>query len=342
MIPDIRPLVLAIKRRQIDVVLGIGIATFSAIAAEVHPEWKGFPWRFSDAWIIYVSSSITVVLALWVGIRAWRFAEPSLEPLPPALPSAIKGLQPWTLSDGAFYPKLGRGPELASLLTYARDDQLPLSIIAGPSGTGKTSLLQAGLRYALGAENCIYWEAVPVQPAERLLYAVKQQLPDIAKPLPEVEDLALLAGALKTRTILIIDQFEQLNESQEAHRPVFKFLETIAKCAPPHRLSVLISFRMEYLANWAYFEDRIRYRSEQILLRPLSPRVAAEVTASICSAAHFSVEQSLIKSLLSELYDSGGISPLDLSISLESLFDLVKASESDELTERQFVLLRIP
>jgi hypothetical protein len=54
--------------------------------------------------------------------------------------------------DGLLFQRLGRDHELAQLLSLTLNDQIPLIVVMGESGVGKTSLLRAGLPYTGTAE----------------------------------------------------------------------------------------------------------------------------------------------------------------------------------------------
>src|SRR5262249_55872707 len=143
------------------------------LAEYLRREWKGLPQA------AYLTYALCAVSALWLLGRIWRQA--AVPPPPPdvPMPSAIKGLLPFTVADGKLFGRLGRRAELQSLLALAQEDQIGISVVRGESGAGKTSILQAGLAYTLGEGGCIYWEAVPTKAPEALLHAIRSRLPDV-------------------------------------------------------------------------------------------------------------------------------------------------------------------
>ncbi|MFA5923802.1 MAG: TIR domain-containing protein [Methylococcaceae bacterium] len=94
------------------------------------------------------------------------------------LPNAIKGLLAFTQEDGELFRKLGRDQELNSLNNFVKDPQIPLVVIMGDSGAGKSSLLRAGLSHSLkGTDSAyVYWEALPHNTVAGLLNAVNSEL----------------------------------------------------------------------------------------------------------------------------------------------------------------------
>jgi AAA+ ATPase superfamily predicted ATPase len=153
-------------------------------------------------------------------------------PVAEARPAAIKGPMAFTPEDGPLFRRLCREDELAKLLSHVLDNQIPLVVTMGESGVGKTSLLRAGLSNALAQKSVryIYWEALPSDPAARLLHAIAGSW-DTAKngPLPQNLDEALTAlSSSPAETVIVLDQFEQLHPENPAHDGVFELLRRIA------------------------------------------------------------------------------------------------------------------
>jgi len=217
---------------------------------------------------------------------------------PPPPPSAIKGLLPFSFADGELYQGLGRRAELSTLLAYAADSQTSISVVRGESGAGKTSLLQAGLRYYLLMQKppvpCVYWEATPSNPTAALLRAIQSELPDTLA----VRSLDDLPQPSCPRWVLILDQFEQLRRNAPDHSPVFAFLERLVLQPPPHQLSVIIGFRREYDSEWLDFEYALRFRAEKLPVNLVSRPAAEDAMATLSSAAGFTLEQALVTNFI--------------------------------------------
>jgi len=165
------------------------------------------------------------------------------------LPNAIKGLLAFTQEDGELFRKLGRDQELNSLNNFVKDPQIPLVVIMGESGAGKSSLLRAGLSYSLKDSDCayIYWEALPHDTVAGLLRAVNSALNT------DYSDLNALL-TLPSKAVIVLDQFEQLLPDNLEHKPVFELLHKVCTAPPPHPVTWCIAFRREYSATWCDFE----------------------------------------------------------------------------------------
>lgn len=120
--------------------------------------------------------------------QVWKKAiphEPDVHPS--AKPSVIKGPLSFGEHDGEIFAKLGREKELGILLNWSLDNRnrdMHLVALKGESGAGKTSLLRAGLVYALETKKDdyglipIYWEATPKDPDQDLLRTIRVSCPE--------------------------------------------------------------------------------------------------------------------------------------------------------------------
>ncbi|MEU1465845.1 trypsin-like peptidase domain-containing protein [Streptomyces sp. NPDC005727] len=124
------------------------------------------------------------------------------------------GLQPFTADDAAVFG--GRTTALDAVLTALRGPARTL-LLLGPSGSGKSSLLQAGVLPALAGGGKVpgsdRWLPVLIpNPGHDLLLAAEHHgLPGAATYGIEAAADRLLAGHPdRTRVLLVIDQFEEL------------------------------------------------------------------------------------------------------------------------------------
>jgi Leucine-rich repeat (LRR) protein len=260
----------------------------------------------------------------WTFFRIWKQAiPPKLEQEP--RPSAIKGTMPFTDEDedGQLFPSLGRKTELESLLAQVLDDQIPLVVVMGESGVGKTSLLRAGLSLALEKRNVrvIYWEALPTNPADRLLHAVQSGW-DAAKDgtAPNNLDEAIRGlAAAPNHTVIVLDQFEQLSFDTLTHQPLFEALKAfVTSGLSPYRLTWVVAFRRDYDPFWRDFELSIsRFHPPMVSLRLFEKDQARGIMATLAAAADFTLDDELTKDLSNAAADRNGrVSPVDIGIGM--------------------------
>jgi len=314
----------ALRHKQTEKVLAALTAAFFA-AGPFLKELKDYPQA------PYLAYGLGGVSSLWLIFRVWKLATPPPEPPAGPVPSAIKGLFPFTIDDGKLFGRLGRQMELQQLLGLARNDQVAISAVRGESGAGKTSLLRAGLAFTLGTEKCVYWEAVPDKAPEALLYAICSQLPGIVS-------LASLPEACPKRCVLILDQFEQLRKREAAHAPIFALLDRIAKAPAPHKLSVIVGIRREYMSDWADFEYACGFRAEQMPINLLAPVTAGDALVTLAGEAGFTLDQDLVDNFIAGVAGPLGVSPVDIAIGLLSLANFVQQRGTTHLGLKEYSL----
>jgi hypothetical protein len=314
LISKIQSFIYALRRGRQEQVLAAVVVVLVGLAVWLRTEWKEMP---PAVYAAYAAYGLCGVCTLLLVLRLWRQAAPP--PLPPAGPisAAVKGLFPFTVADGALYARLGRNTKLQLLIGLAQNEQVAISVVRGQSGAGKTSLLQAGVGYALGRDNFIYWEAVPKGAPAALLHAVRNRFPD-------VDNLESLPEKLLSRCVLILDQFEQLSPKNPEHTPVFSLLERVAKAPAPYRLSILVGFRRGFAADWLDFEEVTGFRAEQVAVNLLAGPTAKDTIVVLASEAGFTLDNALVDNLIAEVRQPEGISPVDIAIGVLSLANLVQ------------------
>jgi WD40 repeat protein len=127
----------------------------------------------------------------------------------PHLPCPYPGMRPFTRDDDARF--CGRGPTLKEILYRLRHGERELYVI-GPSGSGKSSLLAAGLvpQLACGVEGLPRFLERTIRPGEYPLERLAAVLDgDITAPAAVIHQL-LARNAPATALLLVIDQLEEL------------------------------------------------------------------------------------------------------------------------------------
>ena len=271
-------------------------------------------------------------------------------PVPPGEPrNPYKGLEAFKERDAAnFFGRDTLIAELAETLEGILTAEKPapasrLFTVVGPSGSGKSSVVMAGLLPALrkgilpGSEAWVYLEPiVPGQhPLESLVLAFASRLPhrSLRSLHEDLEDdatrgLHLLAIQLVkqpgARVVLIVDQFEELftQTVSEAERQRFIDLLVTAVTEPQGPLIVLLTLRAD-------FHDRpMQYRQLSQLIEahrtPVLPMGPHELRAIIEQPAllpdvQLIFEGNLVGDLLFEMQGQPGALPL-LEFTLDQLF----------------------
>ncbi len=271
---------------------------------------------------------------------AYRTASPSS----PAPRNPYKGLRAFTGADARDF--FGRARFVATLIAGLQADLAGAPrflAVVGPSGSGKSSLVQAGMLPALqagalpGSERWIYLEPlVPgTHPVEALTVALHAAMP--AGSLSAIgEDLEtspralhLLASGLArqagSKVVLVVDQFEELFTLalDEDERQQFVDLLVTAVTEPRGPLLAIVTLRADF------YDRPLRYGSLVGLLqsrsRLIPPMTVAELREAIDGPAslpgvQIGFEPDLVGDLLFEVRGEVGALPL-MQFTLDQLFD---------------------
>jgi WD40 repeat protein/DNA-binding SARP family transcriptional activator len=218
----------------------------------------------------------------------------------------FKGLASFDVEDAAFF--FGRERLVAEMV--ARLAGAPLMGIVGPSGSGKSSALRAGLLPALaegvlpGSES---WALVQLRPGEH--------------PMRALED-ATAEAAPGGRLVLAVDQFEEVFTAcrDESEREAFVDALVASVRDPRRRALVLVAVRADFYGRCAAYPELWRLLgSSQV---PVGPMRRDELRRAIelpARRAGLEVEPDLTDALIADVEGEPGALPL-LSTSLLELW----------------------
>ncbi len=256
-------------------------------------------------------------LGLWLYLflrirRDWRSQRQETEFRPG--PAAIKGAASFAPDDAELFSRLSRQEELAQLRSWILDDQVPVVVVLGDSGAGKTSFVRAGLEYLARhqkedeAIRIAYWEANPEDAWGRFLKATRTQL--------NVENPTSLEAA-----VLVVDQAEQLSLSQNAD--FFGELQRTMESTPPFAATWIVAMRREFHGEWMDFllrlPERYGHRVRTLSIREFDQDQAKSVFRTLLREADLEVLGSIEEDLIPEIARQGRVSPVDLGITLQVL-----------------------
>jgi len=258
--------------------------------------------------------------------RAILLQDASLEPAPHRLAEStggpggvqlcpFKGLAPFDVADAEYF--FGRERLVTGLVSRVVDS--PLVGVVGPSGTGKSSILRAGLLAALaagalpGSED---WRALLLRPGEHPGAELERLLG--GEPLPEVA--ASLAHG--QRIVLAVDQLEELFTlcRDEAERAAFAASLTAAALDPERRVVVAVCLRADFYGRCAAYPGFADVLSRNHVLVGAMER--AELSRAIelpAGRAGLQIERPLVDALVADTVGEPGGLPL-LSAALLELW----------------------
>ncbi|MFD7291498.1 WD40 repeat domain-containing protein, partial [Streptomyces sp. NPDC059863] len=209
------------------------------------------------------------------------------------VPSPYQGLARFEPGDQErFFGRAALVEELRKLVLPRR-----FAAVFGPSGSGKSSLLRAGLIPALRTEAASLAAIRILTPGEHPMRTHEQAL----RPKDATGD-----------TVLVIDQFEEVFTLCRDTTERAEFLEALlAARQPDSRLRVVIAVRADFYGRCA--EHRIladAVRDANLLVGPMSPAELRDAIVKPAQAAGLTVERALTARILSEIADKPGGLPL--------------------------------
>ncbi len=250
-----------------------------------------------------------------------------------------KGLRPFQVADSPDF--FGREVFVAKLLERLSDHHRFSRFLAivGPSGSGKSSLVRAGLIPALwqgklpGSERWFVVDLIPgTRPLDQLEVALTRVAANHASNLQEhlmrnanglLRAADLILPRDNTELVLFVDQFEELftlveEESVRAH---FLALLHAAVTDPRSRIRVIVTLRADYYdrpLHYPEFGELIRTRMETVL--PLSAQGLEQAITGPAQRVGITFEPGLVAAMVSEVHYQAGALPL-LQYALTELFE---------------------
>ncbi|MEU9467058.1 helix-turn-helix domain-containing protein [Streptomyces avermitilis] len=221
-----------------------------------------------------------------------------------AAQSPYKGLARFETGDCSLF--FGRDRLTADLLELLRCQRFVA--VFGPSGSGKSSLLRAGLIPTLQ-----HTQDADLRPAGiRILTPGKHLARTHGRLLGRTADAGPDHGGAGADTLVIVDQFEEVFTLCQDPAERARFIDLLlAARRPENRLRVLIAVRADFYGHCAEHRDLADALSDaNLLAAPMNPAELREAIAKPATAAGLTVERALTTRLLEEVADAPGGLPL--------------------------------
>lgn len=254
------------------------------------------------------------------------------------IPNPYKGLRAFQEADSSNF--FGREELTERLLQRLQEPHALKRFLAvvGPSGSGKSSVVKAGLIPRLrrggmtGSQNWFYTEIVPSsQPFNELETAI---LSVAANPpadwretlrrneLGFVEIINMILPP-NSEFFLFIDQFEELFTLSESELQSMRFLDSLytAVTAPISRVRVVITLRADFYdrpLKRPYISALMRERTEVVI--PLTPQELELAIVEPANQVGVEIESALVNQIITEINEQPGALPL-LQYTLSELFE---------------------
>ena len=267
-------------------------------------------------------------------VRAWRAATDTVAEtlpteLPDDLPNPYKGLRPFRGADALDFH--GRREHLDQLVDLV--DANPLTAVVGPSGSGKSSLVLAGLMRTFQERGGLALAVTPgTNPFAELAAAMHTIAPGPAAEL--VTEAALRAdhGAIvaveaiglgtsdSPQLLIVVDQFEELWTSADASEH-HRFTSTLADLAMRDRCRVVVTIRADWFDRPLQDSNVGPLVSQATFgVTPMSASQLREAIVAPAASLGVQFEPELVGRLVSEAVDQPGTLPL-LQFALTQMFE---------------------
>jgi hypothetical protein len=229
------------------------------------------------------------------------------QPDPPLCP--YPGLRPYQSTDPHFY---GRDAEIRSLEKSLYDNQ-HFFLVIGPSGSGKSSLLAAGLVPRLAHSTYWergFWQVLLLRPGATPLTTLAAHLGDLAQPTQAVANY-LAASPPARRLLLIVDQFEELFAAhpgqEDLTRPFIAALQNLWAC---DSCIVLLALRADFFAELMDSPLWPVPPSARVEVAPLHGTALRQAIRQPAEDEGVDIEESLLERLVADVADQPGSLPL--------------------------------
>ncbi|HEX9385898.1 MAG TPA: WD40 repeat domain-containing protein, partial [Anaerolineales bacterium] len=268
----------------------------------------------------------------------------TLQPKPFDGRCPYKGLEVFREEDAELF--FGREKLVEELFRRVKGSRTVF--ITGPSGSGKSSLVRAGLIPGLkqGAIKDLYsqrWLYETLKPGREPMVELGRVAASITGTLNAGEDIrtkgltdaSLLAQwceiALKDdrqkRVVLFIDQFEEVftQTDKEAERLSFLNLLTHAATVEKGRVILLFAMRSDFLPNCASYPELNALLSQQFIqIGAMRPKELVSAIAQPALSVGLQIDPDLVAQIINDMEGAPGALPL-MQFALKDLFDSQQA-----------------
>ncbi len=220
--------------------------------------------------------------------------------------------------------------------------------VAGPSGSGKSSLARAGLMHALKAgalPKSETWLYETMQPSRAPLDELGRVISRWTNSLSAGDDIRTrgltdatilhrwadiaLGDVRDRRAILLVDQFEeiftQVPHEREAERLAFLNLLTHAATAENGRITILFALRSDFVSHCAAYPQLNAILNQQFLqIGAMTPDELVSAIAQPALHVGLRIDPDLIAQIVNEMRDAPNALPL-MQFALDDLFAAQRA-----------------
>lgn len=232
--------------------------------------------------------------------------EPDVEYIPCPYP----GMVPFTEKNAEFF--YGREDEILQMIQQVRDQ--PLLFVIGPSGSGKSSLVFAGLLPQLASRKYFpkdFWQVRQMRPGAQPTKTLRDLL---AEDQTQQAELELVVAGLTNpppiqRLLLVIDQFEEIFTQNDLAEQT-SFFETLQSYLSLNNSTLLLTMRADFYPALMSSDLWPIPTSQRLEIAPLRGKALREAIQRPAFQVGVYLERDLLESLRRDAADAPGSLPL--------------------------------
>lgn len=233
-----------------------------------------------------------------------------------------KGLRFFDVEDAAYF--YGRKVLTEKLIQHVQVGKGNFLAVLGVSGSGKSSLLRAGLIYQLQQQRRLpgteEWKIRIFSPGEQPLVSLATAfLDELATDMQRAEQLKvadeaiaqgetglarLIRASRSPRTLLIVDQFEEIFTVCQSHSDRQQFISSLlgALKQTEDKLCLIFAMRDDFLGKCAaYHELADLIQTNLVMVTPMSLEELQQAIREPAAKLGRKVEENLINAILKDL-----------------------------------------
>ncbi len=259
-----------------------------------------------------------------VAIQEQPHPAPPPSPISSLPPCPYPGLKPFDESDAPYFH--GRREEIQEMVEAV--DRFRFLMVLGPSGSGKSSLVFAGLLPHLKQQNSYTlhsWTVLTLRPQKSPATNLNRRLSGVLEKSGEAVARYLASQSGASRLLLIVDQFEEFF-TQAEKKEQKPFLTMIQNLREVEACTVVLTLRA------VFFEDLMLSglwpveASDRIEVTPLREDAMREAIVEPARKAGVKIDEGLVELLLADAAGEPGRLPL-LQATMNFLWDKVQDGE---------------